>query len=223
MGTSATLLIQKKQDKKRMSRLRPFFISHVSHVRLPAERLALAGTARVESAVGALNKVCELRVDALRRRDLHLPATVAAHVDRELRTDALTGLPERPDLLLRAVGCARVLAGRRDGSRVAVHRVRWRRWRAGVVGWQDGVAALGGQDAEGVAAGFGRRDGVVDVGLRELGGGGSAVCARRHGSFVDGDGAVGADLTGGDAAAAVAEDIALEVILASLVLRRWGA
>ena len=40
---------------------------------------------------------------------------------------------------------------------------------------------------------------------------------------MDGDGAVGADLTGGYAAAAVAEDIALEVILASLVLRGWGA
>lgn len=182
-----------------------------SRIGLPAESLALARAAGVERAVRSLDQVCELRVDVERRRDLHL--SVVAYVDRKLGTNALTSaLAERPDLLLGVVGGTRILACRRDRSRILMGRILRRdvrSGRAGVVRRQNGFAAIGGQDAEGIA-GLGRRDGVVDVGLSKLRSRGRAVETLRHRRLVKGDGTVGANLACGDSPAAIPEDVALE-------------
>lgn len=75
-----------------------------------------------------------------------------------------------------------------------------------MIGRQNRLAAVGVYDAEWIA-GLGRSNWVVDVRLGELGRRWCAVCTCWHGCLVDGDCTVGADLAGGDALAAVTEDV----------------
>lgn len=95
-----------------------------SRISLPTEGFALTRATGVQGTIWPLDQVGELRIDAHRRRDLHLTTTV--HVDGKLRPETLaTRLPERPDLLLWAVGRARVLAGRRDRCGIVVGGIWW--------------------------------------------------------------------------------------------------
>ena len=115
------------KEKPTLEQVTPSLSTLLRHSRisLPTEGLTLACTTGVQGTVRPLDQVSELRIDAHRRRDLHLPATI--HVDGKLRPDTLTArLPERPDLLLGTVSRARVLAGRRDGCGIVVGGIWWR-------------------------------------------------------------------------------------------------
>lgn len=115
----------------------------------------------MQRAVGPLHQVCKLRIHAHWCRDLHLTA-VRIHGQGWSQTALSIVTAEhspKEDFLPGAVGRTGILAGRRDrGFR---RGGCWGRGDGGVITGQEGLAALGSEDAEGVIR-FGRR-GVVNV------------------------------------------------------------